>query len=65
MKIKYYWNEEEIQFEIDLINNKDEVKKRYLQPTKMWAESFIEKIKEKVKGKINISEIKYLDTFIQ
>lgn len=60
MKINYYWNEEEIQFEIDLINNKGEIKKRYLQPTKMWAEAFIEKIKEKIKDKINISEINYL-----
>ena len=61
MKIEYYWNEDEIQFEIDLINPKGEVKKKYFQPTKMWAEDFIEKIKEKIKDKVIISEIKYLN----
>ena len=48
-RIEYYWNDEEIQYEIDLLNNKNEVKKRYFEPTKMWAEIFIEKIKIKIK----------------
>lgn len=48
-RVEYYWNDEEIQYEIDLINNKNEVKKRYFEPTKMWAEIFIEKLKMKIK----------------
>ena len=51
MRIEYYWNDDEIQFEIDLINNKNEVKRKYFEPTKMWAEEFIEKIKVKIKEK--------------
>ena len=48
-RIEYYWNDEEIQYEIDLLNNKNEVKKRYFEPTKMWTEIFIEKLKIKIK----------------
>ena len=48
-RVEYYWNDEEIQYEIDLFNNKNEVKKRYFEPTKMWAEIFIEKLKMKIK----------------
>ena len=51
MTIEYYWNDDEIQFEIDLINNKNEIKRRYFEPTKMWAENFIEKLKLKIKEK--------------
>lgn len=48
-RVEYYWNDEEIQYEIDLLNNKNEVKKRYFESTKMWAETFIEKLKMKIK----------------
>ena len=48
-RIEYYWNDEEIQYEIDLFNNKNEIKKRYFEPTKMWAEIFIENLKMKIK----------------
>ena len=48
-RIEYYWNDEEIQYEIDLLNSKNEVKKRYFEPTKMWAEIFIEKLKSRIK----------------
>ena len=50
-RIEYYWNEDEIQYEIDLFNYKNEIKRRYFEPTKMWAESFIEKLKVKIKEK--------------
>lgn len=48
-RIEYYWNDEEIQYEIDLFDCKNEIKKRYFEPTKMWAEIFIEKLKIKIK----------------
>ena len=48
-RIEYYWNDEEIQYEIDLFDCKNEIKKRYFEPTKMWAEIFIENLKMKIK----------------
>ena len=48
-RIEYYWNDEEIQYEIDLFDHKNEIKKIYFEPTKMWAEIFIENLKTKIK----------------
>lgn len=60
MKIEYYWNDDEIQFEIDIISSKGEIKRKYFQPTKMWAEAYIEKIKRiAVESNREITSVSY------
>ena len=52
-RIEYFWNDDEIGYEIDLINHKDVVVKQDFQMTKMWAEKYIENLKDQIREKCN------------